>query len=57
MNAVPENGVVKCDQNASRVAGCAHDSRKLTLKSALDVTAWIAPVAVSIETSAVRSGG
>ena len=38
MNAVPANGVVKCDQNPRRVAGCAHDARNPSRRSADDRT-------------------
>lgn len=57
MNAVPENGVVKCDQNARRVAGCAHDSVNPWRRSADEVTACMAPVFVSTLMSAFRPGG
>ena len=46
-NAVPANGVVKCDQKPRRVAGCAHDSRNPSRRSADDRTTRIAPVSVS----------
>ena len=57
MNAVPANGVVKCDQKASRVPGCDQAARMPTRLSIADVTTLIAPVSVLTETSAVRSGG
>src|SRR3546814_2320336 len=56
-NAVPANGVAKCDQNASRVAGCAHESRNPSRRSAAERTTWMAPVSVSTATSEVRPGG
>ncbi len=56
-NAVPANGVVKCDQNASRVPGCAHAARMPTPVSIAEVTTRITPVSVSTETSAPRSAG
>ena len=57
MNAVPANGVVKCDQKASRVPGCDHAARMPTRLSTAEVTTRIAPVSVSTDTSVSRSGG
>ena len=58
MNAVPENGVVKCDQNASRVAGCAHDcAEALAQVGRRRDRRGSTPVVGVDETSASRSGG
>ena len=55
--AVPANGVVKCDQNARRVPGCAQAARMPTPVSIDERTILIAPVSVSTVTSAPISGG
>jgi hypothetical protein len=57
MNAVPAKGVVKCVQNPRRVPGWASASRRVTRRSACEVTTRIAPVSVFTETSSVSSGG
>ena len=55
--AVPAKGVVKCDQKASRVPGCAQAARMPTPVSIEERTILIAPVSVSTVTSAPISGG
>jgi hypothetical protein len=56
-NAVPAKGVVKCDQKARRVPGCAQAARMPTPVSIEDRTTRMAPVFVSTVTSAPSWGG